>query len=824
MMEIQNLNKTYDKKSRNANHVLHNVSLTLPDTGFICIVGASGCGKTSLLNAIGGLDDFDNGSISTGNITVTRSGTSAYEKERNNNFSYIFQNYYLLSEHSVAYNIYLGLHSLDLSHKEKLARVKESLEAVNMSRYARRSVSDLSGGQQQRVAIARALARRPKVIFADEPTGNLDEENTINICTLLRKISKTSLVVMVTHEQDTARFFADRIITLDDGCIISDETDWKRDHLSSGMNNTLYTEDFPSEQIDTDSIHIRILKEENAAPVNLTIAVLNDKIIIKTSDCRTISYSKPEEVPVLVEGARPVLTVESMDNTSDTDIRHYDSQKHPSTVAGKGLSFSMMLKEAKSLVRKKSIQRRISSCFLIAMSILTVWIVGDYLTVASVDPHDFIVSDSHVLNMTVKRGPKLNASENYMVQKTLDSLYQDLEATGMDFKTLPIIGASASFSAGIFPQLSGLSIKLNDFSYAPIDYLDESSLVYGRMPQNANEIVIDRWVLDKCLENDGVIQNIITDINQLLGTQLTFFKKKYAPTIVGICDGHEPTVYLPLVAFASVGNMGTETLLLSELQKMYPGTYDDVTLGADECIVITNNAGEGYLYRIGQTYNTNSLYKFKIADAFPIQGVTQYLVLSDEGVNTLLHSMNMMSVNPYFYTSDMQSFRSTLTHLLENQYKDLLIYQFDDLHGEAMAAYTDAATLKADARIIVTLSLIVISIIMLYLLQRSYVQQRLGMIAVYRLLGLPGRKLIGIFAMETLLSSLYCIVPATTLTWIVIAVMNRIEDLHFSMTLPWQAALIVGCCIILYYLLVSLLPVQRLLKLPPARLAAKYDL
>ncbi|MDE7212066.1 MAG: ABC transporter ATP-binding protein, partial [Lachnospiraceae bacterium] len=244
MIEIKNLNKTYDKKSRNANHVLRDISLTLPDTGFVCIVGTSGCGKTSLLNAIGGLDTFDNGTIATQNTTVSKSGTREYEQERNNSFSYIFQNYYLLSDHSVAYNVYLGLHSLALSHKERLARVKEALAAVNMSRYARRIVGELSGGQQQRVAIARALARRPRVIFADEPTGNLDEENTRNICTLLRKISKTSLVVMVTHEEHIARFFADRIITLGDGKILSDEDGWKRGNLEGGVGSTLYTQDY----------------------------------------------------------------------------------------------------------------------------------------------------------------------------------------------------------------------------------------------------------------------------------------------------------------------------------------------------------------------------------------------------------------------------------------------------------------------------------------------------------------------------------------------------------------------------------------------------
>ena len=173
MIQVKKLNKTYDRGHRHANHVLHDISLELPKTGFVCILGPSGCGKTSLLNAIGGLDRFDNGVLSTEDVAVSRYGTAMYEAERNRSFGYIFQNYYLLMEHTVAYNVYLGMHSLDLPHREKLKRVRQALEAVEMGQYLRRTVGELSGGQQQRVAIARALARKPRVIFADEPTGNL---------------------------------------------------------------------------------------------------------------------------------------------------------------------------------------------------------------------------------------------------------------------------------------------------------------------------------------------------------------------------------------------------------------------------------------------------------------------------------------------------------------------------------------------------------------------------------------------------------------------------------------------------------------------------
>ena len=205
MIRVDHLKKTYDKHAKNASPALYDVSFTLPDTGFVCIVGPSGCGKTTLLNAMGGLDVFDGGKISTDGLEDCRCGSAKTEAERNRSFGYIFQNYYLLPEYSAAYNVYLGLHALDLPHEEKLKRSLEALRAVDMERFARRPGGQLSGGQQQRVAIARTLARRPRVIFADEPTGNLDEANTMNICALLRKISRNSLVVMVTHEEQIGR-------------------------------------------------------------------------------------------------------------------------------------------------------------------------------------------------------------------------------------------------------------------------------------------------------------------------------------------------------------------------------------------------------------------------------------------------------------------------------------------------------------------------------------------------------------------------------------------------------------------------------------------
>ena len=219
MIHIRNLNKYYHKGKTNEIHVINNTTITLEDTGLICILGESGSGKTTLMNTISGLDDFSDGEMEIDGVTINKYGERKQERVRNEKFGYIFQNYYLLQERTVEYNLMLALSLYSISDEEKRKRIDYVLHAVDMWKYKKRLISQLSGGQQQRVAIARALAKAPKVIFADEPTGNLDEKNTMRIMSILKKISRTCLVVVVTHEKSIADFFADKILWITDGKI-----------------------------------------------------------------------------------------------------------------------------------------------------------------------------------------------------------------------------------------------------------------------------------------------------------------------------------------------------------------------------------------------------------------------------------------------------------------------------------------------------------------------------------------------------------------------------------------------------------------------------
>ena len=813
-MKITDLNKTYDRRGPNANHVLRDISLTLPETGFVCILGPSGCGKTSLLNAIGGLDRFDSGTIEMNGLTVSGYGSAAFEAERNRSFGYIFQNYYLLQSHSVAYNVYLGLHSLKLSHAEKLCRVREALAAVDMERYIRRRVSDLSGGQQQRVAIARALARRPRVIFADEPTGNLDEANTLNICTLLRKISKTSLVVMVTHEERIASFFGDRIITLEAGRIISDSRDWQRASLTVEEGNTLYTGDYEEETAGGDSVRLRLLREEGAEPVQLTVVALKDRIVIKLDDSRTVTCTAPGEAPRILEGKRPRVTLETVEREESLPLSA--AGQDISAPAGHGLSFSMMLSQAWALIQGKGLRRLGDWFFMTVLTVLTLLTVGDYLTVSAVDPHEFIRTDSHILEFRAERGKTLDVT-TLTLTDMIGKYIGYYETSGVDFTVVPHVAPVPEIRAEIYLQLDEQSLELTNYSYVPLDKLEEATLILGRMPENPREVVVDRWVLDALLREEGIMQSSIPDISFFLGRQLTFPKKVYAARIVGISDCGEAAMFMKLSALASIGVGGSGVMTLEEFRDLHP-EYSHVTLGEGECLYIRGETMKNYAP--GQTLNVNKTLSYTVAEVAELESYAA-AVVNESDLEPIIRSM--LSQRFYLYCADKAAMKAFLAKGMPAELEGMLQMEVVDAYASSWRKYETASHMKADARTIVTVTIMILAAVMLYLLRRSQVHSRIELLAVYRLLGIPGGKLMGIFALESGLLYLYSAAPAALVTWAAVTVLSGIEDLPFSMLLPWQAAALTALAILLYHLAVTLLPLRRLLRLPPARLAAKYD-
>lgn len=221
LIELQGVSKDYfvDKKPFRA---VNNVSLKLPEKGFIAILGHSGSGKTTLLNLIGGLDKYSEGDLLIDGKSTKDFSNKEWDYYRNNQCGFVFQSYNLIPHYSVYSNVAISLKLSGVKNKEIKARVNEVLERVGLKEYARKRPNQLSGGQMQRVAIARALINNPSIILADEPTGALDSNTSIQIMDLLKEISKNCCVIMVTHNEEIADRYANRIIKMKDGEIISD--------------------------------------------------------------------------------------------------------------------------------------------------------------------------------------------------------------------------------------------------------------------------------------------------------------------------------------------------------------------------------------------------------------------------------------------------------------------------------------------------------------------------------------------------------------------------------------------------------------------------
>ena len=221
MLKLENIKKDYVTGDTTV-HALKGVSIEFRKNEFVSILGQSGCGKTTLLNIIGGLDNYTDGDLIISGKSTKTFKDRDWDNYRNHSVGFIFQSYNLIPHQSVLSNVELALTLSGVSKAERRKRAKEALEKVGLDDQLSKKPNEMSGGQMQRVAIARALVNNPEILLADEPTGALDSETSLQIMDLLKEIAKDRLVIMVTHNPDLAKEYSTRIVRLLDGNIIDD--------------------------------------------------------------------------------------------------------------------------------------------------------------------------------------------------------------------------------------------------------------------------------------------------------------------------------------------------------------------------------------------------------------------------------------------------------------------------------------------------------------------------------------------------------------------------------------------------------------------------
>ena len=219
MIKLKHISKSFNRGSQNEVRAVVDFSIDFPEKGLVTLFGHSGSGKTTVLNIVGGLDKPTNGDVYYGDSVIKN-----FDEIRSRRIGYVFQNYNLFTNLSVFDNVSFVLKMIGVNDEEFIKeQVEYALDLVNMLPFAKKKANELSGGQQQRVAIARALVKNPDFIIADEPTGNIDSKNKLEVMNIFRKIADQKLVILVTHEEHLAKYYSDRIITMVDGVVVDDK-------------------------------------------------------------------------------------------------------------------------------------------------------------------------------------------------------------------------------------------------------------------------------------------------------------------------------------------------------------------------------------------------------------------------------------------------------------------------------------------------------------------------------------------------------------------------------------------------------------------------
>ena len=235
MLKLTNVTKVYEMGDYTV-RALRGVSLAFRESEFVSIIGASGCGKSTMLNIIGGLDRYTTGDLVIGNTSTKDFKAVQWDAYRNATIGFVFQNYNLIPHLTVVENVELALSLSGVDKNTRRKMAVAALERVGMGDELRKKPSQISGGQMQRVAIARALVNNPRIVLADEPTGALDSKLSVQVMELLKEVAKDRLVIMVTHNNELAETYSTRIVKLRDGLVESDTMpyEWEPELVKTG--------------------------------------------------------------------------------------------------------------------------------------------------------------------------------------------------------------------------------------------------------------------------------------------------------------------------------------------------------------------------------------------------------------------------------------------------------------------------------------------------------------------------------------------------------------------------------------------------------------
>ncbi len=805
MIRVEKVNKYFNRFRKNRNHVINNTTLTLGDTGLVALLGPSGSGKTTLLNAIGGLDKVDSGKIYINNKKITSKFIGYVDKLRNLNIGYIFQDYKLVDNMSVYDNVALSLKTIGIKDKKEIdKRVTYVLEKMQIYRFRKRPASMLSGGERQRVGIARAIVKNPNIIIADEPTGNLDSKNSLEIMNIIKKISEDRLVILVTHEVNLAMFYADRIIEIEDGKVIKDYENTEENNLDYAIDNNIYLRDIAnSKRIEIDNSKID-LYFDNYKPCNLQIVVKGNNIFIRSVD--------NQKIEVVDDNSSIQFIDDNYKSIAKSDIENYSFDFNSILTNNKKLKYSSIfnpltfISNGFSKVFSYSLVKKILLFGFFLSGLFIIFSTSRIAANLKIEDKDFVNINQNYLEI-IK--PKIDINDYYNYEKS-DKINYIIPGN-----------SEVAFNLKVddYYQTANTSATLSG-SLAGLEMIDDSDIILGRLPSNDYEVVVDYMTIDNMNKNINLPKmmglNTKEDfLNRIISiSQVGDFK------IVGMVDLESPSIYAKKDKFINMlyfsknsdyGNSGYN--------------YIDYNLYADKITI-----KEGRLpyndYEVLVNINMkeeaplNKEYSLKINDK-KLTVVGYYD--SDDRITDYFVNPNMIKLLLVQSSENIMVYPKNREETIE-YFKEYYDANIVDSYENSKNQYLEKREVVTKLTITSSIVVLIISLIEMFLMLRSSFLSRIKEVGIYRAIGLKKKDIYIMFSGEILAITTIASIPGVLLGAYIFYNLSKMQLLANELFVNVPLVIITILIIYIFNLLFGLYPVFLTIRKRPAQILSRTDI
>ncbi len=819
MVRLEHVNKFFNRRKKNEIHVINDTTLQMESKGLVALLGPSGCGKTTLLNVIGGLDKVGSGNVYINGEKLTGRRAGKVDQIRNLNVGYIFQNYNLVDSMTVFDNVAIALKMVGVKDKKEIEeKVNYVLEKVGMYRYRNRYADMLSGGERQRVGIARAIVKNPAIVIADEPTGNLDSKNTLEVMNIIKAISEDKLVILVTHEEQLAEFYASRIIRILDGKVISDEINDHADNLDYRIENKIYLKDIPDhKRLKTDLYNLDFYNE-NGGTLDLDIVIRNGNIYIRTNNenDRLEIVDENSSIELVDDHYRKLSREDSMENSFDpqrlavSGVRKYHSILNPWTMIKRGF---------KTVFNYNILKKILLLGFLISAIFIT-YSISNIFGVLNITDDEFVQEDKSYLTII---GKKIDV-DTYLKYEA-DPDYDYVMPGDSDISmSMPYEGYLQTSNSS-----ASLSGSLSDYKK-----LSVSDLAYGELPKNAGEIVVDRIVLKSVIRDQESKAAGFGTVESFLGQKVTI-PEMPDMKIVGISDLGSPCIYTDQSIFI---NLIANAQSADEIQE---GNHDTGEVsggsgeGASGAIVDYNLKASSVSLAKGNwpTGDYEVLVNEKNKDDMAIGKTIAQKVngkkLKVSGYYKDANDSDFMLVNSNTVKYNVIRGKANITVCPKD--KKAALQQLNDekinvkdTYGQSEKEYKKEKWASIFSTLILAGVILAISFIEIFLIIRASFLSRVKEVGVYRAIGVKKNDIYRMFAGEILAITTMASLPGFLL---MAYILDKVSQISYFSKMFLIDPTVLGISLVLIYgfnLVFGLLPVFRTIRKTPAAILSRTDI